>query len=451
MKWIYSFSALMMLAALPLVAQDDRELHARIEALEQEVADLKRLLLRVVEEDTEQAPVEKAVKTPRSKPEAIPSPDPSTFRAYWKEGVRMDSADQSVQLKLGGRIMNDWVGFSADRAVDENFIPVGGTEFRTARLYMSGTIHDRVEFKAQYDFAPIGTAFKDVWIGIKGIPGLGKFRVGHFKEPFGLELMNSSRYITFMERALTSSLMPSRNTGFLFTNPLADERMTWAAGVFKDTPDTGTGLGSENYSLTGRFTGLPLYEDGGKRLVHLGLAYSRRNPILDRLRLRARPETHLSTRWIDTSSFPARSEDLLGVEAALVQGPFSLQSEYVNAATDSPGLGDPSFNSFYVAGSFFLTGENRRYKRDTGTFTRVRPKTNLFGGEKGLGAWQLAARYSRLDLNHGSILGGKLDNFTLGLNWFLNPNTRIMFNYVLADRQDIGEANIFQTRFQVDF
>ena len=340
MKRIYSFSALMLLAVLPLGAQDQKELLSRLETLEKEVAELKRLLLQVVEKDPEQAPVEKAVETPGSKPEATPTPDPSTLRAYWKEGMRMDSADQSVKLKLGGRIMNDWVGFSADRAVKENFTSVGGTEFRASRLYMSGTIHDRVEFKAQYDFAGSDADFKDVWIGIKNIPGLGKFRIGHFKEPFGLELMNSSRYITFMERALATSLMPSRNTGFLFANPLADERMTWAAGVFKDAPDTATGLGSENYSLTTRVTGLPLYEDEGRRLVHLGLAYSRRNPILDRLRLRARPETHLSTRWIDTRSFPARSEDLLGVEAALVQGPFSLQTEYVNAATDSPGLGD---------------------------------------------------------------------------------------------------------------
>ena len=451
MKRIYALSILMMLAVLPLGAQDQRDLRSRLETLEREVADLKRLLLKIEGKDAGQRPAEKKLESSQSKSTTTPKPDPSTFRAYWKEGIRMDSADQSVKLKLGGRILNDWVAFSADDAVDENFTPVGGTEFRTSRFYMSGTIHDRVEFKAQYDFAGSDADFKDVWIGIKKIPGLGKFRIGHFKEPFGLELMNSSRYITFMERALTSSLMPSRNTGFLFTNPLADERMTWAAGVFKDAPDTGTGLGSENYSLTGRVTGLPLYEDGGRRLVHLGLAYSRRNPILDRLRLRARPETHLSTPWIDTRSFPARSEDLLGVEAALVQGPFSLQSEYVNAATDSPGLGDPSFNSFYVAGSFFLTGENRRYKGDTGTFTRVRPKGNLFGGERGLGAWQLAARYSRLDLNHGTILGGKLNNFTLGLNWFLNPNTRFMFNYVLADREDIGEANIFQTRFQIDF
>jgi len=450
-KRIYSFSVLILLAVSPLRAQDQQELRSRLETLEQEVADLKRLLLKIEEKNAEQRPTEKKPEASQSKATTIPRPDPSSLRAYWKEGIRMDSADQSVKFKLGGRILNDWVAFSADDSVDRNFTPVGGTEFRAARLYMSGTLHDRVEFKAQYDFAPISTAFKDVWIGINKIPGLGKFRIGHFKEPFGLELMNSSRYITFMARALPTALMPSRNTGFLFTNPLAGQRMTWAAGVFKDTPDTAIGLGSENYSMTGRFTGLPLYQDEGRRLVHLGVAYSRRNPILDTLRLRARPETHLSNRWIDTRSFPARSEDLLGVEAALVQGPFSLQGEYVRAATDSPGLGDPSFNSFYVAGSLFLTGENRRYKRDTGTFTRVRPKGNLFGGEKGIGAWQLAARYSRLDLNHRTILGGKLNNLTLGLNWFLNPNTRIMFNYVLADRQDIGEANIFQTRFQVDF
>ena len=451
MKKTYGLFTLLILTTLSLKGQDQEELRLRIEALEQQVADLKQLLLQIEKNDAKQQSTDREPKLVSTPTEPSTKPDPSTFRAYWKEGIRMDSGDQNFKLKMGGRIMNDWVAFSADDAIHDRFSPVGGTEFRRARFYFSGTIHDRVEFKANYDFAGSDADFKDVWIGIKGIPTLGRFKVGHFKEPFGLEALNSSKYIPFMERSLASALIPFRNTGFMFSNPLADERMTWAAGVFKDAPDSGLGIGSNNYSVTGRLTGLPLYQNGGRRLVHLGMAYSRRNPILDTLRFRERPGTHLSARWVNTDFFPARSEDLLGLEAALVEGPFSLQSEYVNAAANSPTLGDPSFNSFYVQGSFFLTGENRRYKKESGAFTRARPRGNLFGGEKGIGAWELVARYSRLDLDEGTILGGELNNLTLGLNWYLNPNTRFMFNYVLADRKDIGEADIFQTRFQIDF
>ncbi|NIM98410.1 MAG: porin, partial [candidate division Zixibacteria bacterium] len=55
------------------------------------------------------------------------------------------------------------------------------------------------------------------------------------------------------------------------------------------------------------------------------------------------------------------------------------------------------------------------------------------------------------DLTDGSISGGELDDFTLGVNWYLYPNARIMGNYIFADLDDVGETNIFQVRFQVDW
>ena len=49
------------------------------------------------------------------------------------------------------------------------------------------------------------------------------------------------------------------------------------------------------------------------------------------------------------------------------------------------------------------------------------------------------------------IQGGELRDFTFGVNWYLNPNTRFMWNYGWAERIDLGSANLFQSRFQVDF
>jgi phosphate-selective porin OprO/OprP len=76
----------------------------------------------------------------------------------------------------------------------------------------------------------------------------------------------------------------------------------------------------------------------------------------------------------------------------------------------------------------------------------------------GWGALELGLRYSYVDLNDEGIKGGKESNLTAGLNWYLSPNFRFMFNYIRArvkDRKippvDSGRADIFQARFQIAY
>lgn len=172
------------------------------------------------------------------------------FNAYWKEGIRLDSKDENFKLKIGGRIMLDWATIDPDSQLEDDFPDLEGTgvEFRRARLYTSGTVYGSVEFKVQYDFAGGDADFKDVYLGLKKVPGVGHIKVGHFKEPFSLEGLTSSKYITFMERALPNAFSPSRNTGIMLHNPVLDKRMTWAVGYFYNTDDYGDTF--EDYSNT---------------------------------------------------------------------------------------------------------------------------------------------------------------------------------------------------------
>jgi phosphate-selective porin OprO/OprP len=103
-----------------------------------------------------------------------------------------------------------------------------------------------------------------------------------------------------------------------------------------------------------------------------------------------------------------------------------------------------------VQAGYYLTGEHRRYKTRAGAFDRQKPKS-IFGKDGGKGAWEIALRYSTLDLNDGPVLGGKEDNLTLALNWYLNPATRLMINLVHADIADLGESDFLLARWQVDF
>ena len=44
-------------------------------------------------------------------------------------------------------------------------------------------------------------------------------------------------------------------------------------------------------------------------------------------------------------------------------------------------------------------------------------------------AWELAARFSSIDLTDGPVDGGEMDILSLGVNWWLSPIFNVNFNY----------------------
>ena len=149
---------------------------------------------------------------------------------------------------------------------------------------------------------------------------------------------------------------------------------------------------------------------------------------------------------------------IIDPEWALVLGPLSFQAEYVHTFVNAAAAEDPNFWGGYVYCSYFFTGEHRLYDLKKGVFGKVSPRNDFRFCGTGLGAWELALRYSYLDLNSGKIQGGKESNLTAGLNWYMNENLRISFNYIHADVWDRaaldvhhGNADIYQGRFQISF
>jgi phosphate-selective porin OprO/OprP len=266
-----------------------------------------------------------------------------------------------------------------------------------------------------------------------------------------------------MERALPNVLVPAYNGGAMIYNTALQERVTWAAGVFRDTnaDDRAQGQADGQYAFTTRITGLPWYEDGGKRLFHLGTSFSVRHTD-GNVQYRARPEDNLAPFFLDTGNYFTRDICLYGTEGALVLGPFHAESEYIaaNMAADNNvaragNQPDPDYHGYYIQAGYFLTGEVRPYKMSTGTFDRVKPLKPYTQG--GPGAWEVAGRFSYLTLDDDRIAGGKLWDYTFGINWYLHSNVRLMWNYIraLADTgQGRGadiDSDIFMMRAQVDF
>jgi phosphate-selective porin OprO/OprP len=128
--------------------------------------------------------------------------------------------------------------------------------------------------------------------------------------------------------------------------------------------------------------------------------------------------------------------DRYGLEAALVLGSWSIQTEYVQAKIERrEGMSELEFDGSYVYVSWLMTGESRNYRRQKGSFSGIEPDSDR-------GAWELALRFSEFDLNDEDVTGGAAEQVTLGLNWYANSN---------GDVSGDDDPEILQFRAQIDF
>ena len=319
------------------------------------------------------------------------------------------------------------------------------TVLRRLRLSLNAVLHERVELKADYDFSSENTGPADIYVGLLGLPF--NVRLGHQKEPFGLEALDSALHIPFVERSPVFALQPFRNTGLRAEGSAGGDRIAWSAGVFREDDPAERGVG-RSIAVTARVAGSPHLAADGREVVHLGASVTHRE-IDGEIRFRHRPEVHVSPFFVDTGPIAASSTDIVAIEAMANLGALSLQAEAVRASVHPETTASLSFGGVYVQASVFLTGEHRPYVPSLANFGRLRPRREFPGA--GPGALQLAARYSRLDLDDGDVQGGDLRDLGIGLNWYWRPQARIMLGLVRSELAGAGVATAAQLRAQVDF
>ena len=335
------------------------------------------------------------------------------------DGFTIESGD--VEFTLGGRIHLDTVSIESD-----NITFTDETDIR--RLRIDGTLDLGKDWriKLDADVGGLSPGIYNAWIAYRGIEDV-ELRFGNFIAPFNGENMMSSNNMKFIERSLPSELAPNfllgasasyegdnwSITGGYFTDPIEDEELT--------NRDDGK-------SFVARGVFAPIKER--REVLHFAAAVERRE--LDTgatSRVRAGPEFALTRGSLTDTGALAGVEAYtnLNLEVAYMNGPALLRAQQVTRSNDAPTLLDPEFKGVAVEGASVLTGERQRYSIGGGTFGEIRPdRDNAFG------AWEIAARYSTLDLLDGAVLGGEQSNMTVGVNWYATRNIRVSVNYVDA-------------------
>lgn len=440
-------------------------------------------------------PARAAESAPEPPPvaEELPPPESVIDRLAEVEkrlGKLVDAADkkkkddaQKPSLVMSGQVQIDQVYFSQDPTSMADLGDLqDGAQFRRLRLGARGTSFKSLEYSLGVDFALASQpSYLDNYLEFKDLPWLQRVRVGHYFEPFSLERVTQNRNNTFMERSLVDTFAPARNVGIMTYGNLLNERATYAIGTFRTNSDNvGNDTFDSGQALTMRGTCLPFWNErsDGRYYLHLGAAYSYRNAYQDQVRFRNTPEIRkaqplgaptanpgtppFAPIFVDTGNIAANHFQLFDPEFALILGPLSLQSEYAFATVDQIGGPALFFNGYMAQLSYFLTGEHRPYDRLQGIHKRMEPFEDFFrvrtkrqGIQTGLGAWEIAARFSNITLNDKNINGNNMTDFTVGLNWYLNPYTRWKFNYVRAFLEQTDQGNshtdAFGMRFDFEF
>jgi phosphate-selective porin OprO/OprP len=517
------------------VAGDLANLRSRIEAVERENAELRNVIgqrlpplevdasdprytsspasygadeLRVrtiVEQYLDERETLTAAKAaPASEPEFVEVGKDLSMTGVWRNGLHMETKDKAFRIHLIGRFQFDGVWLDAEENVEFGPNGIGdtldGVNYRRMRVGAEGTFWEICNFHFEPDFinsfnslAPNGTTQTttapvpiDNYVEVTQLPLFGNVRIGSIKPEYGFEHLTSSNNLDFLERsflfdAWEGGLDNGFQPGIDIYNTFADQRIRIANCFTKNNQSIfGFNQGDGEYNWVTRLTALPVYEQEGRYLVHIGCSYSHKDLDQGSYRHRARTTLRNGPSALQTTladvTLTGDSIDMVIPEFVVVRGPWSVVAEYagvwtndVTLATRGFGLGAtplPSatvfYDGFHVEALYFLTGEHRPYNRRMAFFDRPIPSENFFliRGEEGIcrgrGAWQVGARYSQVDFNDAGTNGGIVRDVTLGLNWYLNPNLKFQFNQTITEREIPGVASNgfvygFGTRMALNF
>ena len=354
--------------------------------------------------------------------------------------------------------------------------PADRLGFRRLRIGLQGDINDNMFYRIQTEFAdPNDFQIRDAFFAFRDLSRFGTVIIGNQKRPYSLDQLNDSNYNVFLDRPYVADAFNDQNRrlGISSNGHSRDLKYNWRSGVYnmENIQDDGLFQGNNlQLEVASRIAATPWYDEcsGGRGYLHVAASVAHRFP--DGLGPNNLSEYSTNSEAFFGDIFAtgpivgAESESIWGFETVLNIGAFQLGAEYMETFVDrfEPSGPNLNFHGGYIYAAYMLTGEHMSWNRKQGVLGRIVPFENFFSirdcncnVQRGLGAWQIAARYSYIDLNDEDIFAGASDSLTLGLNWYWNPYSRVQLNYINADVDSApfaeGTYDLFGLQFETFF
>ena len=441
-----------LLTLAPIVQADElTQVREQLHALEQ-----KLLVLERKQEIKDEAAATAAPTTPKL--------------TINDKGFTLASADAANSIKLRGLVQLDSRVFFNDNGILNNAFVL-----RRARIISEGTFAKNYTFQVVPEFGGSSVAIVDANLGIAVNKAL-QFKLGRFKSPVGLELLQSDSWTFFNERSIVTNLVPNRDLGIQASGEVLGGKLNYTVGVFGGVADaastTNTDFDNEK-DVVGRLWASPFKDTAGSPLQGLSFGIS---ASLGREKTASGRTAGYKTDGQQTFFSYAATTIADGQswryspQFDYRSGSFGLLGEYVVSTVNvRPSVtgkkAELQNKAFQLAAGYVLTGEDSSY-------AGVVPKTNFDFANGTWGAFEVAARYANLKIDDAAFPlyasaasnADQATSYGLGLNWYLSKSVRLTFDlyqtkFDLAPGSPITSTNAvlrqdeksFITRFQLSF
>ncbi|MCU0771502.1 MAG: OprO/OprP family phosphate-selective porin [Verrucomicrobia bacterium] len=450
-----------IISAASLAAEDADT----IDALKRQIQDLDQKV-RVLERKQE---LERETATEKAK--SAPSV------SLGANGFSVRSADSNFVFKVRGYIQGDGRFYADEEAANDTFL------IRRARPIFEGTVYEKFDFRLMLDFASgINSSavnngiLQDAYLNARFLPEF-QVQIGKFKEPVGLERLQSGANLLFIERGYPTQLVPNRDVGVQLQGDLLAGLLRYEAGVFNGVADGGSGdvdASDDEKDLAGRLFARPFKNSDTDALRELGLGVAGTwgkqdgSGMLGKYKSPGQQQFFSYRSGAGTAAAPNVVADgdhwRISPQFYYYLGSFGLFGEYVisdqsvrrDAGTSSSAWVENT--AWQVSASYVLTGEENSWKGFT-------PKRAFNPAEGGWGAWEIAARVGQLEVDDAAFplfadpatSASAASSWGVGLNWYLNKSVKFNFDYEQTDFDggtsgllEEGE-HVFLTRAQISF